>query len=350
MNNTIKLIIAIVVSQLAGIIGSIFTAPAIGDWYTTLIRPALNPPSWVFGPVWITLYALMGISAFLVWKKGLDRKDVKIALSIFFVQLILNTLWSIIFFGLRSPAGAFLEIILLWIAILATMFAFARISKPAVWLLVPYILWVSFAGYLNYSIWQLNSSADSGQIACTMEAKMCPDGSYVGRTGPKCEFAPCPSWETYRNEQYGYQIQYPKTAKSSISSENGYLQELDLSAEGGEKIKIFIYFPKYEFCGRYGPGVASQKTTENVAINGTNYELSGWIEDPENYDEWLKNNPQYDQNADRVIDSYSKTLSLCQNDKFSLIYSIEVNGSAQERIDFADSLAKEIVSTFKILK
>lgn len=156
INNTLKLIIAIVVSELAGIVGSVFTTPSIDGWYSTLVRPALNPPAWVFGPVWTTLFALMGIAAFLVWKKGLDRKDVRIALGIFIGQLVLNTLWSIIFFGLHSPGGALIEIIFLWLAILATIIAFAKISKPAAWLLVPYILWVSFAGYLNFSIWSLN--------------------------------------------------------------------------------------------------------------------------------------------------------------------------------------------------
>ena len=151
-----KLIIAIAISEAAGIVGAFFTTPSIAGWYATLVRPALNPPSWVFGPVWTTLFALMGISAFLVWRKGLDRRDVKIALGIFIGQLVLNTLWSIIFFGLHSPGAAFVEIIFLWLAILATIVAFAKISKPAVWLLVPYILWVSFAGYLNLMIWMLN--------------------------------------------------------------------------------------------------------------------------------------------------------------------------------------------------
>lgn len=162
INNIFKLIIAIVVSELAGIIGLVFTTPSIAGWYAGLVKPALNPPAWVFGPVWTTLFALMGIAAFLVWKNGLDRKDVKIALGIFIGQLVLNTLWSIIFFGLHNPGLAFIEIIFLWLAILATIIAFTKISWPAVWLLVPYILWVSFAGYLNYSIWQLNSPAGSG--------------------------------------------------------------------------------------------------------------------------------------------------------------------------------------------
>ncbi len=156
MSNTLKLIIVIVVSELAGIIGSVFTAPSITGWYAGIVKPVLNPPAWVFGPVWTTLFALMGIAAFLVWKKGLDHKDVKIALGIFIGQLVLNALWSIIFFGLHSLGGAFVEIVFLWLAILATIIAFAKISRPAAWLLLPYILWVSFAGYLNYSIWVLN--------------------------------------------------------------------------------------------------------------------------------------------------------------------------------------------------
>jgi len=156
MNNLLKLIIAIVVSELAGVIGSLFTAPSVTTWYPALVKPALNPPAWVFGPVWTTLFALMGIAAYLIWRKGLNRKNVKIALGIFIGQLVLNTLWSIIFFGWHSPGGAFAEIIFLWLAILATIIVFARISKPAAWLLVPYLLWVSFAAYLNYVIWALN--------------------------------------------------------------------------------------------------------------------------------------------------------------------------------------------------
>jgi tryptophan-rich sensory protein len=156
INNTFKLIIAIVVSELSGIIGSVFTASSVSSWYVTLSKPALNPPSAVFGPVWTTLYALMGISAFLIWKRGLDRKDVKAALGIFIVQLILNALWSIIFFGLHSPGGALVEVIFLWFAILATIISFYKISKVSAYLLLPYIFWVSFAAYLNYSIWILN--------------------------------------------------------------------------------------------------------------------------------------------------------------------------------------------------
>ncbi len=152
----LKLIIAIVVCQLAGIIGSFFTASSIPTWYATIVRPSIAPPNWVFAPVWTTLFALMGIAAFLIWKKGLDRKDVRIALWIFAGQLVLNTLWSIIFFGLQSPGAAFIEIIFLWLAILASMITFCKISRAAAYLLIPYILWVSFAAYLNYAIWMLN--------------------------------------------------------------------------------------------------------------------------------------------------------------------------------------------------
>lgn len=152
----LKLIIAILVSQLAGILGAFFTTPSIPTWYATLSKPEFAPPNWIFGPVWITLYTLMGIAAFLVWRKGLKRREVKSALSIFVGQLVLNTLWSLLFFGLRSPAAAFVEIVALWLTIFAMIIAFEKISRPAAWLLVPYILWVSFAGYLNYMILILN--------------------------------------------------------------------------------------------------------------------------------------------------------------------------------------------------
>ncbi|HEY4503735.1 MAG TPA: TspO/MBR family protein [Candidatus Paceibacterota bacterium] len=156
IKNIIRLIITITISELAGIIGSIFTFSAIPTWYATLAKPTLNPPSWIFGPVWTTLYALMGISAFLVWKKGWDHKDVRKALGVFLFQLVLNAVWSIIFFGLHSPLWALVNIIFMWLAIVWTMVIFYKISKPAMWLLLPYILWVSFASYLNYSIWILN--------------------------------------------------------------------------------------------------------------------------------------------------------------------------------------------------
>ena len=151
-----RLVVAILVCQLAGVIGSFFTAPAISGWYATIQKPLFNPPNWVFAPVWTALFLLMGISIFLVWEKGLEKKEAKLAVSVFGIQLALNVIWSLLFFGLQSPFLAFIEIVFLWIAILATAFLFWRISKKAGLLLVPYLLWVSFAAFLNYDIWMLN--------------------------------------------------------------------------------------------------------------------------------------------------------------------------------------------------
>lgn len=151
-----KLAIAIVLCLLAGLVGSIFTAPAIGSWYAGIEKPLFNPPNWLFAPVWTILFLLMGISLYVVWSKGLQKKGVKLALGAFCVQLVLNALWSFLFFGLQNPFLAFIEILLLWLAILATIILFYKISKKAALLLVPYILWVSFAVLLNYSIWLLN--------------------------------------------------------------------------------------------------------------------------------------------------------------------------------------------------
>jgi benzodiazapine receptor len=155
-NEILKLVVSIIICQIAGVIGSIFTTPAIPVWYASLIKPTFTPPNWVFAPVWTGLYLLMGISAFLVWRKGSDNHLVNSALRLFIIQLILNTFWSILFFGLRSPVLGFLEMILLWVAILLTILSFFRASKIAGFLLVPYILWVSFAAILNFSIWRLN--------------------------------------------------------------------------------------------------------------------------------------------------------------------------------------------------
>lgn len=155
-NNIIRLIIAVAVCELIGILGAVFTTPAIPGWYAGLVKPAFSPPSWVFAPAWTALYLLMGIAAFLVWKKGLDKKGVKSALGVFAIQLALNAIWSIIFFGLQNPGAAFADIIILWFAIVATIVVFARVSKTAAWLLAPYIAWVSFAAYLNYALWALN--------------------------------------------------------------------------------------------------------------------------------------------------------------------------------------------------
>lgn len=157
LRNFFILVLFVGLSELAGIIGSMFTVSAIPGWYSTLLKPALNPPSWIFGPVWITLYVLMGIAAFLVWRTGWKKRPVRVALMLFGLQLFLNTIWSIIFFGLHSPLPALVDIILLWLAIIATMVSFYKISRAAAFLLVPYLFWVTFATYLNCAFWILNT-------------------------------------------------------------------------------------------------------------------------------------------------------------------------------------------------
>jgi benzodiazapine receptor len=152
----IKLIVSIVACQCAGLIGSIFTTPAIPTWYATLQKPPFTPPNWLFAPAWVTLYLLMGISAFLIWRQGLEQKEVKSALVIFLVQLVLNALWSVVFFGLQSPLYGMVVILALWVMILLTILRFFKLSTAAGALLLPYILWVSFAAVLNVSIWVLN--------------------------------------------------------------------------------------------------------------------------------------------------------------------------------------------------
>ncbi|MCC7522332.1 tryptophan-rich sensory protein [Candidatus Uhrbacteria bacterium] len=147
---------SIAVCLIAAAIGSIFTSASLPIWYSSLTKPALNPPSWVFGPVWTVLYILMGIAAFLIWQKGWKRKDVQEALSVFGLQLGLNILWSMFFFGLQNPGLAFLDIVLLWLSIIWTIVLFQKLSRPAAYLLAPYLAWVTFASYLNLSIWLLN--------------------------------------------------------------------------------------------------------------------------------------------------------------------------------------------------
>ncbi len=152
----LKLIASIGICLAAGVIGSIFTSPAITGWYVTLQKPFFTPPNWVFGPAWTTIYILMGIALFLVWDKGIQYRKVKLSMGVFGVQLVLNFLWSILFFGMQNPFYALIEVIILWFAILATILVFYGIDRRASLLLVPYILWVSFASLLNYYVWILN--------------------------------------------------------------------------------------------------------------------------------------------------------------------------------------------------
>jgi tryptophan-rich sensory protein len=152
----LKLVVSIVICEGAGGIGAIFTTPAISTWYAGLQKPFFTPPNSVFAPVWLTLYLLMAIAAFLIWRKGLNTQSAKPALILFLVQLALNVLWSVVFFGLKSPLGGVILILLLWIAILLTIIRFFKISPPAGGLLIPYIVWVSIAANLNVWVWILN--------------------------------------------------------------------------------------------------------------------------------------------------------------------------------------------------
>jgi len=151
-----KLIAALVICLTAAFIGSYFTSSSIEDWYYTLEKPGFTPPNWIFGPVWGVLYILMGVSLYLVWKKGEFRKDVKLAMDVFGVQLVLNILWSFFFFYIQNPLAGFIEIIALWFMILLNVFLFYKISKPAAYLLTPYLMWVAYAANLNLYIWLLN--------------------------------------------------------------------------------------------------------------------------------------------------------------------------------------------------
>jgi tryptophan-rich sensory protein len=151
----IPLVVCIGASFAAAAIGSLFTSPAIPGWYASIVKPSWTPPGWLFGPVWSALYLMMGIAAWLVWRKA-GFYAAALPLALFGLQLLLNALWSILFFGLGSPGAALLEIVVLWGAILATMLAFFRHCAPAGWLLLPYLAWVTFAAALNAAIWHLN--------------------------------------------------------------------------------------------------------------------------------------------------------------------------------------------------
>jgi translocator protein len=155
--SVVRLLVACGVSLAAGLIGSFATmGESFNAWYSTIEKPGFTPPNWVFGPVWTILYLLMGVAAFLVWQKGMQLRMVRIALGWFLAQLFLNALWTPVFFGLHQIGWAFVVIVLLWAAIVVTMYGSSRVSKTAVVFLVPYLLWVSFATILNGAIWWLN--------------------------------------------------------------------------------------------------------------------------------------------------------------------------------------------------
>ena len=151
-----KLVLSIIGCELVGAIGAIFTADAIPNWYVYLNKPVFSPPNWIFGPVWTLLYMFMGIAFYLVFIKGYKKQNIKTASNYFLAQLALNFIWTPIFFGLRSPLFGLIIIIAMWILIIVTMKKFYPISKPAFYLLVPYLLWVTFATILNGAILVLN--------------------------------------------------------------------------------------------------------------------------------------------------------------------------------------------------
>ena len=154
-NDFFKLIASILLPLTIGAVAGIFTSKAVPVWYATLNRPSFNPPNWLFGPVWTTLYILMGISLFLIWKQA-KSKERNLAILIFLIQLVLNFAWSFIFFYFNRIGLALAEIILLWISIVVMLIQFYKIKPVAVYINIPYVLWVSFASILNASYFLLN--------------------------------------------------------------------------------------------------------------------------------------------------------------------------------------------------
>jgi len=154
-----KGIISVTVCVLVGFLSGFATQSSVKTWFPTLVKPFFNPPTWVFAPVWTILYILMGLSFAIVWSNTnvKNEKNIKKAMLLFGIQLVLNALWSILFFGLCNPFLAFIEILLLWLLIFETIKAFGKIDTLAAKLLYPYLAWVSFATLLNGSIWYLNN-------------------------------------------------------------------------------------------------------------------------------------------------------------------------------------------------
>ncbi|HKY73775.1 MAG TPA: TspO/MBR family protein [Patescibacteria group bacterium] len=150
-----KLVFFIFLAEFVGVVGSLFTLPVIPTWYASLNKPFFTPPTWLFGPVWVALYALMGIASFMIWEKKKSKIRSE-GLVLFFVQLILTAQWSIVFFGLQSPLAGMTNIIAIWCLVLATILKFFQLEKRAAYLLFPYYLWVSFATVLNVAIVLLN--------------------------------------------------------------------------------------------------------------------------------------------------------------------------------------------------
>ena len=152
----IRFVVCLLICQGAGLLGSIFTIPAIGGWYAQLIKPSFAPPNWLFGPVWTMLFLMMAVALYIIWISRSD-KGKRAAFATFALQLSLNIAWSAVFFGGHMILGGFLVIIALWIAIALTIYRFKIVSPIAAWLMVPYLCWVTFAGVLNFYYWRLNA-------------------------------------------------------------------------------------------------------------------------------------------------------------------------------------------------
>lgn len=155
MNNRLKLILSIIGCNLIGVSGALITNPNT-EWFRNLVKPSFQPPNWLFGPAWTILYTLMGIAFYLIWKDGFLTSERRQARTLFIIQLLINTSWSFVYFGMQNIESAFIVIAVLLISIIATIRAFGKVQKNAAYLLVPYLLWVSFATVLNYSLWKLN--------------------------------------------------------------------------------------------------------------------------------------------------------------------------------------------------
>jgi tryptophan-rich sensory protein len=155
--DVLRFVVSLAAPLLVGAIGGIATAQSVVEWYPALAKPWFTPPPWLFGPVWTALYVAMGVALFLVWRGGLTSPECRVAVAVFAVQLALNVAWSPVFFGLRAPGAGLLVILVLDVAVVATIVAFRRVSKAAAWLLVPYLAWVLFASALNFEIWRLNA-------------------------------------------------------------------------------------------------------------------------------------------------------------------------------------------------
>jgi tryptophan-rich sensory protein len=151
-----KLAICFVLCQGAGAIGAFSTASSVKTWYRTIRKPSWNPPSWVFVPVWTLLYTMMALALTFIWQKGETGADIHVALAFFMTQLVLNAIWSYLFFGLRKPGAALFDILMMWLFIVLSMWAFYPLDVRAFWLMAPYLAWVTFAAVLNGTLARLN--------------------------------------------------------------------------------------------------------------------------------------------------------------------------------------------------